>query len=246
MDEHLKEQLLLGREHFNKREYEQARELLRQVVAKLDTYADVHHMLGVIAHGDGEFIEARMHFERAVEINPNYTEAQLNLIVTYNELGMYDAARELYARIRTRDTAEEGSSLDPFARGRIANMHADTSQAYLDAKMFPEAIRELERAVALGPGFADLRTRLGVLYRDTGDKHRARKQFEQAIDANPRYGQARIMLGVLLLGAGEIEEARDQFEQVLECDPENKSAQTYLRIARTHAEKSGAGSEPGK
>jgi tetratricopeptide (TPR) repeat protein len=235
MDEHLKEQLLLGREHFNKREYDKARELLREVVTRADHFADIHHMLGVIAHSDGEFIEAQVHFERAVEINPNYTEAQLNLIVIYNELGMYDAARRLYATIRSRE--QDGRSIDPFAMGRIANMHADTSQAYLDAGMVPEAIRELEKAVVLGPRFADLRTRLGVLYRDSGDKRRARQQFEAAIEANPRYGQARIMLGVLLLSAGDIDPAVAEFEEVIANDPENRSARTYLRIARTQMDK---------
>jgi tetratricopeptide (TPR) repeat protein len=242
MDEHLKEQLLLGREHFHKQEYDKARELLREVVVKADHYADVHHMLGVIAHTEGEFIEAQLHLERAVELNPNYTEAQLNLIVTYNELGLYEAARRLYAEVRSRDSGR-GRSLDPFAMGRIANMHADTSQAYLDAGMTPEAIRELERAVALGPRFADLRTRLGVLYRDAGDRSRAREQFELAVEANPRYPQARIMLGVLLLSAGQAEEAVAHFEQVLETDPDNRSARTYLRIARSQATQEGGSSD---
>jgi tetratricopeptide (TPR) repeat protein len=236
MDEHLKELLLLGRELFSKREYEKARDLLRDVAARADGFADVHHMLGVIAHSNGEFIEAQMHFERAVDINPNYTEAQLNLIVTYNELGMYEAARRLYAEIRARD-AGRGRSLDPFAAGRIANMHADISQAYLDGGMVPEAIIELEKAVALGPRFADLRTRLGVLLRDTGDRVQAQEQFEKAIESNPRYAQARIMLGVLMLSAGENERAISQFEQVIADDPDNKSAQTYLRIARMQLEK---------
>ena len=239
MDERLKELLLLGRELFAKREYEKARELLRDVAARADRYADVHHMLGVIAHSNGEFVEAQMHFERSVEINPNYTEAQLNLIVTYNELGMYEAARKLYAEIRARD-AGRGRSIDPFAAGRIANMHADVSQAYLDAGMVPEAIAELEKAVELGPRFADLRTRLGVLLRDTGDRAKAQDHFEKAIESNPRYVQARIMLGVLMLSAGDNARAIAQFEQVLADDPDNKSAQTYLRIARMAVEKGSA------
>ena len=30
--------------------------------------------------------------QRAVQLNPNYTEAQLNLMVTYNDLGKFDLA----------------------------------------------------------------------------------------------------------------------------------------------------------
>jgi len=47
-------------------------------------------------------------------------------------------------------------------------MHAELSQAYVDVGMAPEAIRELEKAINLCPHFADLQTKLGVLYRDTG------------------------------------------------------------------------------
>ena len=132
MDDHLKQLLLLGREHYQKREYDKAEYLLRQVVAKTDRYADVFDMLGVIAHSRGDFALAERYFEKAVGLNPNYTEAQLNLMVTYNDLGKYDAARQIYALIRNRG-AGGAAQADPFAKGKIANMHAQTAQAYQDA-----------------------------------------------------------------------------------------------------------------
>jgi tetratricopeptide (TPR) repeat protein len=233
MDEHIRQLLLLGREHYSKGEYEQAAELLKQVVEHTDRFADVFDMLGVIAHGRGELSVARQHFEKAVSLNPNYTEAQLNLMVTLNDLGEYERARQIYSGIRHRGTG--GKELDPFAKGKIANMHADLSNAYQDIGMSLEAIHELEKAVALCPGFADLRTRLGVLYRDAGDLKRAREQLEAARDANPRFLQARILLGVLHLSAGDEARAIAELESVTAVDPQNKAAQMYLRIARSPA-----------
>ncbi|HEY5955759.1 MAG TPA: tetratricopeptide repeat protein, partial [Polyangiaceae bacterium] len=90
MEDHERQLLLLGREYFEHGDYEKAEYSLRQVLAKADNFADVHHMLGIIAHNGGDFAKAETHFERALGINPNYTEAQLNLMVTYNELGKYD------------------------------------------------------------------------------------------------------------------------------------------------------------
>lgn len=235
MDDHLKQLLLLGREHYQNKEYDKAEYLLRQVAEKVDRFADVHHMLGVITHSRGDFAEAERHFEKAVELNPNYTEAQLNLMVTYNDLGKYDEARKVYALMRDRDHAA-GREIEPFAKGKIANMHAELSQAYLDVGMTVDAIRELENATTLCPSFADLLTRLGVLYRDNGDKPRAKEKFLAAKAANPRYVQARLMLGVLLLSAGDNQAAVAEFEAVLAQDPENKSAQTYLRIAAKKSE----------
>lgn len=230
MDDHTKQLLLLGREHFEKRELDKAEYLLNQVLEKSERFADVYDMLGVIAHGRGDFASAERHFERAVELNPNYTEAQLNLMVTYNDLGKYDAARQIYSEIRARGGSGTPQP-DPFAKGKIANMHADTSQAYQDIGMLAEAIGELEKAVALCPAFADLRTRLGVLYRDAGDLGRALEQFEEAKSVNPKYVQARVMLGVLLLTSGAVDRAVSEWKEVLGLDPENKSAQMYIRIA---------------
>src|SRR5579863_3390194 len=142
--------------------------MLREVLAETDRYADVHDMLGVVAHSRGNFIAAERHFERALAINPTYTEAALNLAVTYNDRGKYEAAREVYARIKGRPSGAV-TGLDPFARGKLANMHADLAQAYADAGLPREAIGEYEKAVALCPEFADLRTKLGTLLRQVNE-----------------------------------------------------------------------------
>ena len=66
MDERLKQLLLLGREHYGKREFDKAEPILREVLEHTDRFADVHDMLGVIAHARGNFIAAERHFERAL------------------------------------------------------------------------------------------------------------------------------------------------------------------------------------
>src|SRR5690606_19061795 len=232
MDDHLKQLLLLGREHYEKGEHDKAEYLLRQLVNKSSSFADVYDMLGVIAHSRGDFIEAEKLFRRAVEINPSYTEAQLNLMVTCNELGKYDVARKIYSQVRHKSSAGPGRT-DPYARGKIANMHAATSQAYQDAGMLPDAISELEKAVQLCPTFADLRTKLAQLYRDAGEDARAMSQLEAAKETNQKYVNARLQLGGLLLSQGDTARAIQEFEQVLQLNSKNQRAEMYLRLART-------------
>jgi tetratricopeptide (TPR) repeat protein len=230
MDDHDRQLLLLGREHFQRGEYEKAEYLLRQVIVKFDRYPDVHHMLGVIAHTQGDFTRAESHLEKAVKLNPNYTEAQLSLMVTYNELGKYDAARRLYSQVRARTNE---TPLDPFVKGKLSNMHADIAQAYLDAGMPSHAVSELQKAIQLSPDFADLRVKLGLIYRDIGEIGLARTELEAARDKNPNYVQGRLSLGTLLLGSGQHEAARHEFEKVLELEPSHKSAQMYLRLLQS-------------
>jgi tetratricopeptide (TPR) repeat protein len=229
MDERTKQLLVLGREHYAKREFDKAEPLLRDVLEHEDRFADVHDMLGVIAHARGNFIAAEKHFERAIAINPAYTEAALNLAVTYNDRGKYEKAREIYARIQAAPSGTK-SGLDPFVRGKIANMHADVGQAYADAGLATEAIGEYEKAVELCPHFADLRTKLGSILREVGDAERAKEQYEAAIATRPNYVPARIQLGVTLLALGDAEGAGAQWNKVIEIEPENSRAKMYLRM----------------
>jgi tetratricopeptide (TPR) repeat protein len=235
MNERVKQLLVLGREHYAKREFEKAEQMLRMVIEEEDRYADVHDMLGVIAHSRGNFLVAERHFERALELNPAYTEAALNLAVTYNDRGKYEKAREVYSRIKVGPVGT-AQGLDPFARGKLANMHADLAQAYADAGLPREAIREYDKATSLCPQFADLQVKLGTLLREVNDLPAARVHYEAALQAKPNYVPARLQLGVTLLALGEATAAEEHWREVIKLEPENSQAKMYLRmLERTRA-----------
>jgi tetratricopeptide (TPR) repeat protein len=235
VNERVKQLLVLGREHYAKREFEKAEQMLRMVLEEEDRYADVHDMLGVIAHSRGNFLVAERHFERALEINPSYTEAALNLAVTYNDRGKYEKAREVYSRIKVGPSGT-AAGLDPFARGKIANMHADLAQAYHDAGLTREAITEYEKATMLCPHFADLQTKLGTLLREVNDLPGARTRYEAALQSKPNYVPARLLLGVVLLSLGDANAAEEHWRHVIGIEPENSQAKMYLRmLERTKA-----------
>jgi Tfp pilus assembly protein PilF len=117
-------------------------------------------------------------------------------------------------------------------KGKIANMHAEVAQAYLDVGLAHEAVPELEKAVALCPTFADLHTRLGNLYKELGQSVRARAQFEAAKAANPKYLTGRVALAVAMIAANERQAAEVELEDVLAIDADHKTAQMYLRMLR--------------
>src|SRR5215467_6647830 len=103
-------------------------------------------MLGVVYHSQGRFSDAEEAFEAALRLNPRYTEAALNLSVTYNDRGKYDRAREIYTRA-VIGAAGQPNMLERFARGKLANMHADLGAAYAGLAMFNEAVREYSKAL---------------------------------------------------------------------------------------------------
>ncbi|HHH27681.1 MAG TPA: tetratricopeptide repeat protein [Polyangiaceae bacterium] len=237
MDERTKQLLSLGREHYEKREFDKAEHYLRQIQDREDAgrYADVYNMLGVIHHDRGHFEEAQASFEEALAINPNYTEAALNLAVTYNDLGRYEEAKKIYQAALARGEDSPGQ-LDPFVKGKIANLHAEVAQAYVDAGMPGDALHELRKAILLCPTFADLRVRLANLYRQVGDNEAACFELEEAIAAKPHYVPAYVTLGVVLLALDRRTDAIERWRQALGIDSENKAAAMYLRMAEAAAD----------
>jgi tetratricopeptide (TPR) repeat protein len=231
MDEKVRNLMALAKEHYAKGELAQAEIYLSQVAREHRQFADLHNMLGVIAHGQGRFPDAESHFEEALKINPSYTEAALNLAVTYNDLGKYRQAKEVYAQAMAH-SKDEPRQLDPFAKGKLANMHAEVGDAYHGLGLFDESAAEFRKALALCPHFADIRTRLATVLRDMGDREEAVAQLETAKQNNPRYLPARINLGVTLFSLGRRDEAQREWESVLSEDPTNKSCLMYLSLLK--------------
>src|SRR5215468_765834 len=117
MDDRIRELIALGRDHYERGEYDKAERLLSEVTRTARGYADIYNMLGVIYHDQGRYAQAQEAFEQAMRIKPNYTEAALNLAVTYNDLGKYHEARDVYAgAIAT--THAQPQHIDPFAKGK--------------------------------------------------------------------------------------------------------------------------------
>lgn len=228
MDPLLKHHLVVGREYYLTGEYAKAREHLEAVLRVHDDFADVHNMMGVILYEAGEASGACASFERALALNPRYTEAALNLSVCYNELGRYDDAKRVYTQVHGTPDATGLDKLDAYARGKIANMHRDIGDAYVGVGLLEHAIKEYRKALQLCPTFVDIRTKLATTLRDAGRLPDALDELIAIRDAAPDYLQARVQLGITLWRAKRIAEARDEWQYVLDKDPNNRSCRVYL------------------
>jgi tetratricopeptide (TPR) repeat protein len=234
MDEQTKDFLKLGKDAYRKKEYSRAEDYLTRVVEQHDDFADVFNMLGVICHDRGLFTKAQQNFERALAINPRYTEAALNLAVTYNDLGQYDQAKGVFTKALSASKTEPGE-LDPFVRGKIANMYAGIGDVYQAAGLYERAADEYKKALALGPGFVDIRLKLAQSLRDDGKQTEALTEFRKIIEDQPSFVSARVHLGVTLYSMGKTQEAVLEWTEVLRLDPGNKSCQMYINLVKEEA-----------
>ena len=231
MDDRTRRLLQRGREHYSINEYDKAERCLVQIVRDDHEFADVFHMLGVIYAHKGLTKKAQGMFEEALRVNPCYTEAAINLAVTYNELGRYKEAREVHRKMMAaRKMAVPSSTVDPYIKGKIANMHADLACAYEEAGLLREAIHEFQRALTLCPTYVDIRSKLGAAYRSAGDLMAATRELERVKKENGRLVGPRLQLGMTYYVAGKADDAAREWREVIELFPGNKFARMYLAL----------------
>lgn len=232
--ETIKEILQIGKHHFDNKRYDQAEEYLRRVIDDQPRYADVFNMLGVIAHVEGKFATAVDCFDKALKINPCYTEAMLNLAVLYNDLGQYDKAKELYTLLKGRK-AKGSFQIEPVLRGKLSNLHADIGDIYRSIGLFAMAIDEYKKALALNPTYIDIRTKLGQALRENGRTKESLNELKEVLKKKATYGPALIQLGVTYYTMDKVSDAKKAWKKVLEREPDNEYARMYLRLCQAIA-----------
>jgi tetratricopeptide (TPR) repeat protein len=225
----VKELITIGKQCFENREYSKAEEYLQSVIKTGVRYADVYNMLGVIAHFQGKFASAVKYFNKALEINPRYTEATLNLAVLYNDLGQYADAKALYGTLKHRSD-KTSCEIEPVLRGKLSNLHADIGDIYRSIGLHGNAITEYEKALELNPTYLDIRTKLAQALRENGKPEDSLQELKKVLRQDESYTSALIEQGITLYAINRPEKAQKSWEAALLSDKQNKHAQMYLRL----------------
>jgi len=228
MSRELRSLVRIGKNAFGRMDYDRAELHLREALEGGADYPDVHYTLGLIDHQRGNYRQAVEHFAKAISIHPDYTEALLSQSITLNDMGQYDEARAAFDRA-TQAVSRQGIPPERNAlRGRIANLHKELGELYLALGQHEDAIAEYRKALALAPGFPDLRVRLVTVLREAGQAEEALAEVDGFLLESPGSAPALVQKGVLLYLSGNADAARDAWEEALYLDPLNKIVQVYL------------------
>jgi tetratricopeptide (TPR) repeat protein len=219
-------------------DYGVAEGLLEEVAERAPRFANVFNMLGVIASHRGAVERAVAMFRQALTVNPNYSEAQINLAITLAEMGDYEQASEEVTKLRERGPDAPGK-LDLGVLGKLANAHSDLAKRYHELGMYAQAIAEYDMALKLCPMFPDIHNKRAVSCRELGDLAAAKASLLRALEVNPKYVEAYINLGLVYRKMGELPEAAAMWERALELNPEQPLARIYLNQAKSGATPSG-------
>jgi tetratricopeptide (TPR) repeat protein len=225
----ISEMVEMGKQAFENKEYAKAEHCFKKVLSLQPNYADVLNLLGVLHHIEGKFHSAIELFQQSLKVNPHYTEAILNLAVLYNDLGRYKDAKKLYTHLKASQTAKH-KHIEPVLKGKLSNLHADIGDIYRNLGLYQYAIDEYKKALFLNPKYVDIKTRLGIAYRENDQLKESQHELAEASHMDPHYITARIQLGVTLYSLGKQAEAKKSWSGVLDKDPDNEYAKMYLRL----------------
>ncbi|MBI3796130.1 MAG: adenylate/guanylate cyclase domain-containing protein [Deltaproteobacteria bacterium] len=175
--------------------------------------------------------QARQMFERAIELDPRYAEAYVQLGFTYYAEWFYNWNHTPQTLARAGELAQQAVTLDES----LPAPHVILSVVYLWQKQHDLAIHEGERAIALDPNGAEGYANLGGILAWAGRPEEGVEMVKRAMRLNPHYPvNYHLILAFTDRLAGQYEEAIAAAKKALARQP--NFAPCYFALAFSYAQ----------
>jgi adenylate cyclase len=169
--------------------------------------------------------QARLMFEQAIDLDPQFADAYVGLGFTYYEAWSHQWTQDPQSLNQAYDLAVQAIALDE----RQAGAYALLGWVHLWRKEFDLAISHKEQAIALNPNEADHYVDLAQVLIFSGDPEEAIKWVEEAMLLNPHYPvHYPFALGFAYLMLERYEESIAAQEEALSINPFNLAS--YLNL----------------
>ena len=170
--------------------------------------------LGYLQWKRGAAAEAAASFESALQLHPNWTEAEINLALAYQATGELDRAQTLLEAVRGREPNHAG------ALRALATLALNQSKS-------EQALELHKQLIGLGEANEDVYFNCGVLAQTLNRPEDAIKYYREALNLRKNFAEALLNLGHVLSTLGQTAEAKNYWVPALELKPE--FALTYFR-----------------
>ncbi len=180
----------------------------------------VHYLLGAAFDQRGIPEKAVEHYQKAIELKPDYSEA-------YNSLGAH------YATHGNLQKAEECFKQALSNPGYISPSYAfyNLGRVYEKRGLPEEALKQYQQAVRLEPNYGAAYYRMGMILESLQRIDEAREALGNAVRLNPNILDAHLRYGILSYNVGDIERALTSLSRVIKMSPYStmaSEARTYL------------------
>jgi protein O-mannosyl-transferase len=180
--------------------------LWRMTIARNPDCWLANNNLGDYLYNKGHIKEAIEHYQKAIQIDPNYAEAQNNLGAALAAEGRFDEAIENY---------HKAIQISPNFAYALNNL----GMALAARGQFDDAIENYRKAIQISPNFADALDNLGAALTVKGRSDEALGYYRQALAIDPNLAGAHNNLGILLAKQGRTAEAIEYYQRAIELNP---------------------------
>ena len=214
--DHPEARLALGRALAEMDSVAQALPVFRQALKRYPQHARLHYWLGNVLLRSELADSAMTYLERAVEIQPDFTEARFKLAEVHEALGDLIRARQVYEEVLEQDPVHH-----PAAWNNLGFL-------FLQQNRLQEADSLFERALALEPDLVVALVNRGAVRLLHQDFDTAISLFERAVRLDPTNVAALGNLGLVYAQRGRYAEAQEMLLRVLRLDPDDQRARSAL------------------
>ena len=217
--------------------------------------AKTHFMQGQHALDMGRVEEAREHLEAAIEADPDFALAHLNLAFTSNNLEEFKSRLERASQKATNASepvrlmieaemqsfrGEEAAELE--TAHRLTQVQPSSARAWMRLAQAQSGMGEVEearqslmRAAEANPNFAPVHMVLAnsYLFAEPVDAEEAQKHAEKAVELAPNEAVPHDILGDTYRAQGQFDRAAEAYTEVAELDPDNGSG--YQQRGHVHS-----------
>ena len=228
-----KELLDRARQFFINGDYRSSEVLLHQLLTVNNRIPEIFQILGTIYYDQNLFSKAIKHFQRAIDIDPSYTDASVGLSLILNDLGRYEEGKQVFNSAQKALEDAKKVSADPFIEDKLSRQHLQLGDIYFHHQRYNEALEQFHKAFGLNQK-PEIKLKVIDCYSKKGEIDKAIRELKIFVKEYPQNTKAQVWLGLLLYNTRRVADAVDQWEKVLFKDPKNDEAKKYIKQAQQH------------
>ncbi len=173
-----------------------------EVLNNTVTYYDT----GNVFYESQQYEAAINKYNKAIEQNPNYTEAYLGRGLAYRALGNYTDAIDDFNKTVELDL-------------NLTEAYYNRGKAYYILKQYEKALQDYNNAIELNPYLAEAYTGRGITYYDSGHYEEAIADFNTTLQLNANNSLAFYGRGLVYIEWKQYENAIADFNKTIDLNP---------------------------